>query len=58
MNNLGDAYRNLGKCSQAEKLYRECLAKQKVVLGENDPQILLTMFGLSIVESMARRAKN
>ena len=42
-NNLALAYSDQGKFSGAEVLFKQCLDKQKEVLGENHPTTLNTM---------------
>ena len=47
MNNLANTYYNQGKYRDAEALYKQCLDKRKVVLGENHPHTLSTMNNLA-----------
>jgi len=47
MNNLAGTYRNQDKHSDAEVLYKQCLAKEKAVLGESHPDTLNTMNNLA-----------
>ena len=51
MNSLAIAKCNQGKYSDAEVLYKQCLDKRKVVLGENHPSTLNTIHSLAIVAS-------
>jgi len=45
-----------GKLSEAEVIYKQCLDKQKVVLGESHPETLNTARNLAIIH--AQLAKN
>ena len=47
MSNLADTYDYQGKFKEAEGLFKQCLAKIKVVLGENHPDTLTTMNNLA-----------
>ena len=47
MSNLGIAYTNQSKYSDAEALFKQCLAKRKLVLGESHPSTLKTMNNLA-----------
>ena len=51
MGNVANAYRHQGKYSDAEVLYKQCLAKMKVVLGESHPDTVHTMNNLALVTS-------
>ena len=52
MGNLANAYKRQLKHRDAEVLFKQCLDKQKVVLGENHPDTLGTMNNLALVTSM------
>ena len=43
MSNLADTYKDQGKYREAEALFKQCLAKMKIVLGESHPSTLNTM---------------
>ena len=43
MSNLAVAYQSQGKYDDAEALYKQCLDKMKVILGERHPYTLTTM---------------
>ena len=47
MNNLAATYDRQGKYSDAEDLYKQCLAKMKVALEEDHPDTLDTMSNLA-----------
>ena len=47
MNNLATTYKSQGKYDEAEVLYKQCLDKSKVVLGEDHPETLITMNNLA-----------
>ena len=47
MHNLANTYNNQGKHREAEVLYKQCLDKRKVVLGDNHPETLGTMYNLA-----------
>jgi CHAT domain-containing protein/Tfp pilus assembly protein PilF len=47
MNNLATSYSNQGRLIEAEALYKQCLAKRKIVLGESHPHTLSTMNNLA-----------
>ena len=49
MSNLASAYKSQGKYSDAEALFKPCLDKMKVVLGESNPNTLNTMNSLADV---------
>ena len=51
MNDLADANNHQGKYRDAEVLYKQCLAKQKEVLGENHADTLRTMSNLAFTTS-------
>ena len=51
MSNLANAYNWQGKYKDAELLYKQCLDKQKVVLGESHPYTLDAMNNLAKVTS-------
>ena len=51
MNNLAAAYSSQGKYRDAEVLYKQCLDKRKVVLGETHPETLRTMNNLAATTS-------
>ena len=46
MDSLASTYVNQGKDRDAEVLYKQCLDKMKVVLGESHPHTLATMGNL------------
>ena len=43
MHNLAGTYYDQDQYSESETLYKQCLAKRKVVLGECHPETLRTM---------------
>ena len=47
MGNLANSYDNQGKYRDAEVLFKQCLGKQKIVLGESHPYTLGTMNNLA-----------
>ena len=47
MNNLAITYEHQGKHRDAEVLYKQCLDKRKIVLGENHPDTLAIIGHLS-----------
>jgi hypothetical protein len=47
MNNLANAYDRQGKHRDAEVLYKQCLDKQKALLGESHPDTLGAMNNLA-----------
>jgi tetratricopeptide (TPR) repeat protein len=49
MNNLGVVYRTEGKYLEAERLYANVMVVQRAVLGDNHPNMLLTMNGLAFL---------
>ena len=51
MNNLALAYDHQGKHRDAEVLFKQCLDKKKVVLGENHPSTFASMNNLAAVYS-------
>ena len=51
MNSLAVAYNHQGKYREAEILYKQCLAKRKIILGESHPHTLGTMSKLVEVTS-------
>ena len=57
MNNLAVSYDSQGNHRDAEVLFKQCLDKRKVVLGENHPDTTTTMNNLEKVISMIYSAK-
>ena len=51
MYNLANSYDSQGKYREAEVLYKQCLDKMKIVLGENHPSTLKTMNNITITSS-------
>ena len=47
MSNLAIAYDRQGKYNDAEVLWKQCLDKEKMVLGESHPHTLMTMNNLA-----------
>ena len=47
MSNLAGTYGSQGKHRDAEVLYKQCLDKQNIILGENHPVTLDTMGSLA-----------
>ena len=47
MHNLADTYDRQGKHRDAEVLLKQCLDKEKLVVGENHPTTLMTMICLA-----------
>jgi hypothetical protein len=58
MTNLAVTYANQGKYKEAEALFKQCLDKRKVVLGENHPDTLDAMSNLErVTVTMSNLAK-
>ena len=55
MNSLAIACKNQGKHIDGEVLFKQCLDKMKVVLGENHPHTLDTMRNLAITTQKVER---
>ena len=48
MNSLASTYGSQGKHRDAEVLFKQCLDKQMVILGESHPSTLRTMSNLAM----------
>ena len=47
---ISSIYNEQCKYQEAELLYKECLEKQKLILGDNHPQTLNTVILLGIIK--------
>ena len=55
MGNLANIYDSQGKYRDAEVLFKQCLDKMKVVLGDSHPDTLGTMSNLASTVSKIRQ---